>query len=141
MSNTQNQTPATVQDVIDHLHDAVTKMRAYPLESDFEKGYEKAVNDVMYHLLAASPGAERFGKHEVRKTLMSNGTSETMATVEDVIEYLYDALDNMRAFPLDNGDFQLGWERAFNDLMHYLLASSRELQFRIELAEDNRTLH
>ena len=83
MSNTQNQTPATVQDVIDHLHDAVTEMRAYPLESDFEKGYEKAVNDVMYHLLAASPGAERFGKHEVRKTLMSNGTSETMATVEE----------------------------------------------------------
>jgi hypothetical protein len=29
-------------------------MRTYPLEDDFQVGYERAFNDVMYHLLASS---------------------------------------------------------------------------------------
>jgi hypothetical protein len=134
MPNTSNQTPSTAQDVIDYLHDAVTKMRAYPLESDFEKGYEKGVTHVMYHLLGASAGTERFGSHGVRNTVMSSATRETLATVQDVVEYLFGTLYDMRAFPLEDGDFQLGWERAFHDVMYYL-------QSCIERVEDNRTLH
>jgi hypothetical protein len=47
---------------------------------------------------------------------MSNTFNDlTLRTVEDVIGYLYDALCNMRTYPLED-DFQVGYERAFNDV-------------------------
>ncbi len=58
-------------------------------------------------------------------THMPEDTDHQIASVEDVIEYLFDALRNMRAFPLEN-DFQEGYERAFNDVMYHLLARKED---------------
>jgi hypothetical protein len=54
-------------------------------------------------------------------TTMANNTDQQIATVDDVIAYLYDALRNMRDSPLE-GDFEEGYERAFNNVMYHLLA-------------------
>jgi hypothetical protein len=68
------------------------------------------------------------------KTTMSNTSNDlTPRTVEDVIEYLYDALSNMRTYPLED-DFQVGYERAFNDVMYHLLASSKSEQLACSAA-------
>jgi hypothetical protein len=33
-----------------------SNMRTYPIDGDFDEGYERAFNDIMYHLMAnASP--------------------------------------------------------------------------------------
>jgi hypothetical protein len=58
MSNPSNQTFLAVEDVISYLYDALCNMRTYPLEDDFQLGYERAFNDVMYHLLESSPSAK-----------------------------------------------------------------------------------
>jgi hypothetical protein len=51
-----NQSIFNIQDVIAYLFEALRNMRSYPIEGDFEEGYERAFNDIMYHLMAnASP--------------------------------------------------------------------------------------
>ena len=37
MSNTPNQTPTTVQDVLDNLDDFLTKMMNLPIKNDFDR--------------------------------------------------------------------------------------------------------
>jgi hypothetical protein len=56
-----NNSISTVEDVIAYLHNALSSMRTYPLEDDFQEGYERAFNDVMYHLLSASTAKANAG--------------------------------------------------------------------------------
>jgi hypothetical protein len=49
-------------------------------------------------------------------------TDQIISTVEDVIAYLFEALRNMRSYPLEDA-FQEGYERAFNHVMYHVLAS------------------
>jgi hypothetical protein len=52
MPDNADQQIANVNDAIAYLYDALRNMREHPLEDDFQEGYERAFNDVMYHLLA-----------------------------------------------------------------------------------------
>lgn len=52
---------------------------------------------------------------------MTDHTTNSIITVENVIEYLFASLRNMRPYPIED-DFQEGYERAFNDIMYHLLA-------------------
>jgi hypothetical protein len=45
----------TVEDVLDYLSDEIQGMRNDPPENDFQRGYEKAFNDLMYQVSSASP--------------------------------------------------------------------------------------
>jgi hypothetical protein len=52
-----------------------------------------------------------------------NDNHEPIRTIQDVIAYLFEALRNMRTYPID-GDFEEGYERAFNDIMYHLMANA-----------------
>lgn len=54
---------------------------------------------------------------------MTDHANNSISTVEDVIEYLFTSLRNMRAHQIEN-EFQEGYERAFNDVMYHLSASA-----------------
>jgi hypothetical protein len=54
---------------------------------------------------------------------MLNDTDQPISSVDDVIAYLFEALRNMRDYPLED-EFQEGYERAFNDVMYHLIAHS-----------------
>jgi hypothetical protein len=64
--STSSQTSFTVEDVIAYLYDSLCNMRTYPLEDDFQVGYERAFNDVMYHLLESSPSAKPLHRGSTR---------------------------------------------------------------------------
>lgn len=51
---------------------------------------------------------------------MPNTPNETSLTVQDVIDNMDDLLCKIRTLPLEN-DFDLGYERALNDVFHHLL--------------------
>ncbi len=46
--------------------------------------------------------------------------SKSISTVEDAIEYPFVSLRSIRTYPFE--EEQKGYERAFNDIMHHLLA-------------------
>jgi hypothetical protein len=45
----------TVENVLDYLSDEIQGMRSDPPENDFQRGYEKAFDDLMYQVSSASP--------------------------------------------------------------------------------------
>jgi hypothetical protein len=45
----------TVEDVLDYLFCDIQDMRNHPPEGDFQQGYERAINDLMYQVWLASP--------------------------------------------------------------------------------------
>lgn len=55
---------------------------------------------------------------------MLNDTDQPISSVDDVIAYLFEALRNMRDYPLED-EFQEGYERAYNDVMYHLIAQGR----------------
>jgi hypothetical protein len=136
MSNTPNQTLATVKDVIVFLKSALSEMRAHPLENDFQLGYERAVDSVMCDVLREAPASKicSCSNCTLRGTILSNTPDQTLTTVRDVIEYLDDTIRNLRTDPIDS-EFGFGWERAHYDVM-YRLAMAEGCN---ESAEDAKT--
>ena len=111
MSNAKpDKTLVTAQDVNDYLWDLFCKKRYCRIENDFHFGYDRALNDVMYHVMYASP--ER-----------CTCAGCALTTVEDVLDYLSDEIQGMRSDPPEN-DFQRGYEKAFDDLMYQVSSAS-----------------
>jgi hypothetical protein len=139
MSNTPNQTLATVRDVIAFLANALLEMRAYPLENDFQAGYEQAVNSVMCDVLRAAPASEicSCGNCTLQGTVLSNTPDQTLRTVRDVVDFLDNTIRNLRSYPLES-EFGFGWERAYYDVM-YRLSSKDELEGCTESTDDANT--
>jgi hypothetical protein len=109
MSTKPNQTLTTARDVLEYLWGSLCKMRNCRIENDFDFGYERALNDVMYHLMR-STSAECAVK------------DPTLTTVEGVLDKLYFAvLEDMMAYPPED-DFLQGYGNAFEDLMDQLWA-------------------
>src|SRR6516165_4929985 len=117
MSNTPNQSPTTVQDVLDELDDFLTKMRTLPLENDFDLGYTRALNDVEHRLLEALPE----GYCALRYTSPSNPPDQMLKIVQDVVDCTSDAFWEVNSCALES-EFQLGYEEALNDLAFLVLS-------------------
>jgi hypothetical protein len=105
------QTLVTAQDVVEYLWELLCESRKHGVENHFELAYDRALNDVMYHLIQASPDSDRCicSEYAIK--------NPTLISVNDVLDYLFDALRNMRSDPLED-DFQRGYDKAFYDLMH-----------------------
>jgi hypothetical protein len=54
----KNRTISTIEDVITYLFEQIRNMRTYPLEDEFQEGYERAFNDIMYELLPFATAAD-----------------------------------------------------------------------------------
>ena len=117
MSNTPNQSPTTVQDVLDELDDFLTKMRTLPVENDFDLGYTRALNDVEHRLLEALPE----GCCTLRYTSPSNPPDQMLKIVQDVVDCTSEAFWKVNSCALES-EFQLGYEEALNDLTLLLLS-------------------
>ena len=122
MSNTPNQNFTTAEDVIDHLFGLLCKARKYR-NDDFIRGYETALNDMMYRLLEASPECDRRTVRGVIISAMSNISNHRLTTVRDVLDYLFYKLEDLRTLSLE-GDFQRGYEEAFNTVMYQVWTAS-----------------
>ena len=122
MSNTPNQNFITAEDVIDHLFGLLCKARKYR-NDDFIRGCETALNDMMYRLLEASPECDRRTVRGVIITAMSNVSNHRLTTVQDVLDYLFYKLEDLRTLSLEY-DFQRGYEEAFNTVMYQVWAAS-----------------
>ena len=123
MSAKPNQTLTTAQDALEYLMDLLSKTRDCRIENDFHFAYERAVNDMMFHLMRASLESERSTCTEcaVKKP--------TLTTVEDVLDYLFFAvLEDMMTYPPE-GEFPQGYQSAFDDLMYQVWAVSREAEW------------
>jgi hypothetical protein len=61
-------TMTTVEDVLDYLFDEIQGMRNDPPENDFQQGYEKAFDDLMYQVWSASPKSAKlqYALREIR---------------------------------------------------------------------------
>src|SRR5262245_19161590 len=103
VSNTPNQTVTTVQDVIESLDDLLCKTRTLPLENDFDLGYERALNDVLHHLLAASPEADRDCCTEcvLRNTSRSSTSVQTLNMIEGVVAHTFATFQKVRSCTLE----------------------------------------
>jgi hypothetical protein len=118
MSNAKpDKTLVTAQDFTDYLWDLFCKKRYCRIENDFHFGYDRALNDVMYHVKYASPESEHCTCAECALE------SQTMTTVKDVLDYLFCEIQQMRSDPPEN-DFQRGYEKAFSDLMYQVFSAS-----------------
>jgi hypothetical protein len=54
---------------------------------------------------------------------MSNISNHRLTTVQDVLDYLFYKLEDLRTHPLED-DFQRGYEEAFNTVMYQVWAAS-----------------
>ena len=114
-----NQALTTVDDIINYLFGFIWTRRRRPIESDFDLSYERGLNYVMDYLMHASREAEGgFCAECVAK-------NQTLTTVQDVLDYLSSAVEDMRAYPFED-DLLLGYQSAFRDLMHMLWSASPE---------------
>jgi len=59
MSAKSNQTLTTAQDALEYLMDLLSKTRDCRIENDFHFAYERALNEMMLHVMRASPALER----------------------------------------------------------------------------------
>jgi len=73
--------------------------------------------------MAAKPSVPYLS--ELGTNPVSNTPNQKLTTVQDVIESLDNFLCKTRTLPLES-DFDLGYVRAFNDVLHYLLEASPE---------------
>jgi hypothetical protein len=87
------------------------------IENDFDFGYDRALNEVMYHLMEVSPEEERCAECAVRK--------RTRTTVDDVLEYLFCVLQDMSNHSSEDDSLQ-GYERAIGDLVYQVWNASPE---------------
>jgi len=130
MSNAKpDKTLVTAQDVTDYLWGLFCKKRYCRVENEFHFGYDRALNDVMYHVKCASPESEHCTCAEC-----------ALATVEDVLDYLFNEIQGMRNDPPEN-DFQQGYEKAFNDVMYQVWSASpksAESQYALREIRDSR---
>jgi hypothetical protein len=124
MSNTPNQTPTTVQDVIENLDDLLCKIRTLSLKNDFELGYERALNDVFNHLLDGLPEERGCAGCVPKNTSPSNSPDQMLKIMQDVVTYTSEAFQKTRSCALGS-EFQLGYECALNNLIDEARASSR----------------
>jgi hypothetical protein len=115
MSNAkQDNTLLTTQDVEDYLRGLLWKHRQ--IENDFDIGYDRALNDVMYVLkYAALPEA----------------------TMKNVLDYLISVRQDIKNRPPEN-EYERGYERAINDLIYQVRAASPELENALNARDDNR---
>jgi hypothetical protein len=141
MLNTPNQTHTTVQDVIEYLDDLLCKMSNLPLENDFELGHERAFNDVMHHLLDATADPEccSCSKYALSHASTSNTADQTLATVQEAVDCLFDALRKTKLCALEN-EFHLGYEGALNYLTDKVRAASLRSETALNARDDNREI-
>jgi hypothetical protein len=128
-----------VQDVIESLDDLLCKTRTLPLENDFDLGYERALNDVLHHLLAASPEADRDCCTEcaLRNTSRSSTSVQTLNIIEGVVAHTIAAFQKVRSCTLES-EFQLGYESALRGLIDEARASLRTQELAPNARDDNR---
>jgi hypothetical protein len=138
VSNTPNQTLATVQDVIENLDDILCKMRARRLENDFDLGYERALNDVLHHLLEVSPELDCgcCTGCTLWNTSRSSTSDQMLDIVQDVVACTSKAFQKVRSCALES-EFQLGYEGALNDLAQEVWAL-RAPQLAPNMQDDHR---
>jgi hypothetical protein len=55
MKNSQDPKPVTLDDVFEYLHTALNSFEGDPADSDFQRGYERALSDMRHDLLGISP--------------------------------------------------------------------------------------
>jgi hypothetical protein len=105
------QTLVTAQDVIEYLWELLCESRKHGVENHFDLAYDRALNDVMYHLMRASPDSDH--------CICADCAIENpmLTSVNDVLYYLFNAICNLRSDPLED-DFQRGYDKALYDLMH-----------------------
>jgi hypothetical protein len=123
MSNTPNETPTTVQDVLDNLDDFLTKMRALPLENDFHVGYAGALDDVEHRLLDASPEECRCTRSALRDP-SPNTPDQMLKIVQDAVAYMSEAFQKLTSCALET-EFEFGYDAALNDLAYQVSAGSQ----------------
>jgi hypothetical protein len=140
VSNTPNQTPITVQDVIESLDDFLCKARTLPFENDFDLGYERALNDVLHHLLAASPEPDCDCCIECAlcNTSRSSTSDRTLNIVEGVVAHAFETFQKVRGGCTLESEFQLGYKGALNKLIDEVRASSRTQELAPNARDDNR---
>jgi hypothetical protein len=126
VSKTPNQRLTTVQDVIESLDHFLCKTRRLPLENDFDLGYERALNDVLHHLLEVTPEPDCYCCTDCAlwNTSRSSTSDEMLNIVEGVVAYTFEAFQKARSCELES-EFQLGYEGALKDLIDETRASSR----------------
>jgi hypothetical protein len=114
-----DRTLVTAADVVEYLADLLCAKRHYPIENDWQWGYERALNDVTYRLIYSSPKPEGCtGAECVVEGLR-------LMTIEAVLDYLFCEVRDMGECP-PGDDFLQGYERALKDLMYQLWLSSPE---------------
>jgi hypothetical protein len=115
MSAKLDKTLITARDVKDYLWELLWKDRQ--IENDFDFGYDRALNDVMYGLMYASR------EPECRTCAECAVESQTLITVEEVLDYLIDV--RQENCPPKN-EYERGYERAINALVYQVWLASPE---------------
>jgi hypothetical protein len=130
-----------VQDVIESLDYFLCKTRTLPLENDFDVGYEKALNDVLHHLLEASPESDCdcYTGCALWNTSRPSTPDQMLKIVQDVVAYTSEAFQKVRSCALES-DFQLGYESALSELAYEMSAASRTPQLAPNAPNDNREM-
>ena len=139
VSNTPNQTLTTVHDVIESLDDLLCKTRTLPLENDFDLGYERALDDVLHHLLGAStePDCDCCTECALCNTSRSSTSDRTLNIVEGVVAQTFETFKVRRSCALGI-EFQLGYKGALNNLIDEVRALSRTQELAPNARDDNR---
>ena len=105
-------------------------------------GYKQALDDMENRLLDASPEA-CCTVCVLRYTSPSNPPDQTLKIVQDVVACTSEAFQKItsqkvRSFALES-EFQLGYERALNDVA-YQVSASRTSQLARNARDDNREM-
>ncbi len=136
MSAAPEKTLTTVEDVTEYLQSLLWRKRFARIENDFHFGYDRALNDVMYHTIYASSGDENCKCND------SAIESQPLRTTGDVVDYLRDEINNMRLHPIDD-DFMAGYERAITDLKYQVCSALGKglVSVKVSGTEDAKIIH
>ena len=118
MSAKPDKTLVTAQDVIEYLWSLLYKKRSCRIENDFQFGYDRALNEVMYRLMFASSKPECC-------TCAGGALEDQTMTVLDVLDDLFDAIQGMKN-RLSENDFEKGFDSAIYVLMYQVWSASPE---------------
>lgn len=62
MTDHANKPLSAVEVVVEYLSISRRNMRTYPLEGEFQEGYERAFNDIIYHVMTNTSSQRQQGE-------------------------------------------------------------------------------